>query len=217
MSYQRKEVIGDATLYLGDCLEVMPTLGKVDAVVTDPPFNSGREGIQNDCLTSGEWSYFCRKFAKAINAENILVEIGKNDTTMMSRLWEEHKHRWIICLNYTNAMRQGSVGYSNTGIVLWCGEGKCHNRYMDRIDAPLENTKHLFSHPSPKTTQHYRRLVFMFSQEGGTILDPFMGSGTTGVAAVQESCKFIGIEIEEKYFDIACKRIEEEQKQLRLF
>jgi DNA modification methylase len=56
-----------------------------------------------------------------------------------------------------------------------------------------------------------------FCKEAKTILDPFMGSGTTGVAAVQEGRKFIGIEIDEKYFDIACKRIEDAQRQGMLF
>jgi site-specific DNA-methyltransferase (adenine-specific) len=209
--------IGDATLYHGDCLEILPTLPKVDAVVTDPPFGAGRDGIANDSLDPAEWASFCAKFAAACNAENILVEVGKNDTAMRQAMDLAHRYRWAIVLNYTNAMRQGAVGYSNTGLVLWYGEGKCHNRFMDRIDAPLEETKSQFSHPSPKTTAHYERLAQMFSRPTGVVLDPFMGSGTTGVACANLGRKFIGIEIERKYFDIACERIAAAYAQGRLF
>ena len=209
--------IGNATLYHGDCIEILPTLPKVDAVVTDPPFNSGRDGIVNDSLDAEEWMAFCGKFAGVVSAENILIEVGKNDAVMRNRMDALHRYRWAICLNYTNAMRQGAVGYSNTGLVMWYGEGKCHKRFMDRIDAPLENTVGQFAHPSPKTTKHYQRLVEMFSPLGATVLDPFMGSGTTGVACANLGRKFIGIEIERKYFDIACERIEAAQAQHRLF
>ncbi|MDH3981314.1 MAG: site-specific DNA-methyltransferase [Kiritimatiellaceae bacterium] len=216
MTYQRKEVIGNATLYLGDCLEILPTLDKVDAVITDPPFNAGKN-FQNDSMADKEWRYFCRSIAKTINADNILIEVGKNDVAMRSEMDFIHRYRWAITLNYTNAMRQGAVGYSNTGLVMWYGEGKCHKRFMDRIDAPIENTKHDFSHPSPKTTAHYQRLVDMFTLSKSIVSDPFMGSGTTGVACMNLGRKFIGIEIEPKYFDIACERIENAQRQQRLF
>lgn len=205
----RKEVIGDCVLYQGDCTVILPQLPDFDLILTDPPFNSGREAIQNDSLTDEEWLRFCLKFSLVLNAKNILVEVGKNDVRMRQALDLLHEYRWMICLNYTNAMRQGSVGYSNTGMVLWYGHGKCYSRYMDRIDAPLENTKGLFEHPSPKTTKHYRKLVSMFSKSGMTVCDPFMGSGTTGIACVSEGRSFVGCEIEAKYFDIACERITE--------
>lgn len=213
----RVETIGDATIYLGDCREILPTIPKVDAVITDPPFNAFREGIMNDSLPPEEWLDFCQSFAEVCNAENILVEVGKNDRVMRQEFDKRHTYRWAICLNYTNAMRQGAVGYSNTGIILWYGDGKCHKRFMDRIDAPLEETKSEFTHPSPKTTAHYTRLVDMFSPPGGRVADPFMGSGTTGVACANLGRKFIGIEIEPKYFDISCKRIEAAYAQGRLF
>jgi site-specific DNA-methyltransferase (adenine-specific) len=203
----RKEVIGDCVLYHGDCLEILATISDVDVILTDPPFNSGREDIENDSLTDQEWFRFCLRFSLMLNAKNILVEVGKNDLRMRNALDLIHRYRWMITLNYTNAMRQGCVGYSNTGMILWYGEGKCYQRYMDRIDAPLENTKGVFSHPSPKTTAHYKKLIEMFSKELMTIVDPFMGSGTTGVACVKTNRKFIGIELNPKYFDIACERI----------
>lgn len=215
--WKRKEVIGDCTLYLGDCLEILPELDKAKAVITDPPFNSGREAIQNDDMSDADWIAFCDKFSAVLNADNILVEVGKGDARMRQSLDRIHRYRWAICLNYTNAMRQGAVGYSNTGLILWYGEGKCHSRYMDRIDAPLENTVGEFSHPSPKTTAHYARLVDMFSKKGDTVVDPFMGSGTTGIACMKLGRDFVGIDIEEKYFDVACSRLERAYSQPDMF
>jgi len=214
----RVEQIGDATLYLGDCLEILPTLGKVDAVVTDPPFNAGKD-FDNDSMTDEKWICFCQSVANRcadIGPENVLIEVGKNDSGMRGAFGKNFTFKWTIALNYTNAMRQGAVGFSNWGEVLWYG-GKCHRRYMDRIDAPLENTIKDFSHPSPKNVAHYSKLIEMFSDSGATILDPFMGSGTTGVACAGLGRKFIGIEIEPKYFDIACQRIKREYDQLKLF
>jgi site-specific DNA-methyltransferase (adenine-specific) len=84
---------------------------------------------------------------------------------------------------------------------------------MDRLDAPLISTKYEFTHPTPKMVPHYARLVAMFSPRGGTVLDPFAGSGTTGVAAVQSGRRFIGIELAREHFDTACERIERAQAQ----
>jgi DNA modification methylase len=121
-------------------------------------------------------------------------------------------YRWAISLNYTNAMRNGACGYANFGLVLWYGE-KCFKRYMDRIDSALHDTRHEFHHPTPKEPTHYAQLIEMFSANGSTILDPFMGSGTTGVACAKLGRRFIGIEIEPKYYDIALRRIEAAQRQ----
>ena len=122
-------------------------------------------------------------------------------------------YRYAVALNYTNSMRNGAVGFANFGLVYWFGDGKCHERYMDRLDAALISTKDEFTHPTPKMVPHYARLVAMFSPKGGTVLDPFAGSGTTGVAAVQSGRRFIGIELAREHFDTACERIERAQAQ----
>lgn len=213
-----EQIAEGVTLHLGDCREILPTLGKVDAVITDPPFNAGKD-FQNDNMGALEWDWFCESVAKAfqsVDAENWLVEVGKGDAAMRAALDAVLPYKWAIALNYTNAMRNGSCGYANFGLVYWYG-GKCFKRYMDRIDAALESTIDEFSHPSPKEVRHYAKLVEMFSRDGGTIVDPFAGSGTTGVAAVRLGRKFIGVEIEPKYFDIACKRISAALKQTDLF
>jgi DNA modification methylase len=195
----------------GDCIEYMKTMtDKIDVVITDPPFNAGKS-FDNDNLSFDEWEKFCYDFSNAIkkhNPLNVLCEISKKDIVMQYALDKNFKRKWIIVLNYTNAMRNGGVGFSNTGIVLYYG-GKVFKRYMDRIDSPLHNTKKLFQHPSPKEIIHYQKLVEMFSKENMTVFDPFTGSGTTGIACHNLNRNFIGIEKEKKYYDIAVKRIED--------
>jgi DNA modification methylase len=189
----------------------------VGVVITDPPFNAGKD-FANDSMSSEKWAEFCERFSIAVQTVapiNLLVEVGKNDSEMKRALDRRFPYRWAIALNYTNAMRNGAVGYSNFGLVLWYG-GKVYKRFMDRIDAALESTVDQFSHPSPKEPKHYTRLVEMFSQPGQTVLDPFMGSGTTGIAAHVAGRSFIGIEEHEPFFNIACERIENAQRQGRL-
>ena len=88
---------------------------------------------------------------------------------------------------------------------------------MDRIDSNLNSTIAEFKHPSPKEVTHYRRLVSMFSTDGQTILDPFMGSGTTGVAAVQLGRRFVGVECDPAYYAIAERRIRQAEQDATLF
>lgn len=215
----RVETIGNqATLYLGDCREIIPTLPKFDAMITDPPFNAGKD-FQNDNMGADEWRAFCGSVAGVFagaGATNYLVEVGKSDVAMRSALDQVLPYRWALALNYTNAMRNGAVGYANFGLVYWYG-GKCYKRYMDRIDAALDSTLDQFKHPSPKEPRHYARLIEMFSPEQGAICDPFMGSGTTGVAAIKMGRKFVGIEIEPTYFEIALRRMHEAHRQPDLF
>ena len=191
----------------------------VDAVITDPPFNAGKS-FENDNLSELDFRAFCNLFALylyKINPENVLVEVGKNDAIMRQELERYFKFEYHIVLNYTNSMRNGKVGYANFGLILWFSNGgKVYKRYKDRIDSAVHNTKSEFSHPSPKEVEHYSKLVEMFSADGKTIFDPFMGSGTTGIAAVQLGRNFIGCEINPDYFSIAERRIKQAQEARQL-
>ena len=192
----------------GDCREILPELPKVDLVLTDPPFNAGKD-FQNDNLSALRWQEFCEGFAQdllLVSPDNVLVEVNKKDIMMRRTLEDYFTYRYAICLNYTNSMRSGTVGYHNWGLVLWYGDGKCHKRYRDRIDSALHNTKAEFEHPSPKEITHYKKLCEMFSPQDGVTVDPFMGSGTTLIGARELNRKCIGIEINEKYCEIAAKR-----------
>jgi len=202
------------TIYHGDCTEILPCLAPVDCIITDPPFNAGKS-FENDNLGEMDFKIFCNKTAilfYEINPENILIEVGKDDNTMRSEIERYFKYEYSLCLNYTNSMRNGKIGYSNWGLVLWFSNGgKCYNRYKDRLDSPLNNTKDKFSHPSPKEVLHYGRLIKMFSDENSVICDPFLGTGTTLVASKGLGRKAIGIEINERYCEIAANRLRQNE------
>ena len=113
-------------------------------------------------------------------------------------------------------MRNGKIGYHKWGLVYWYTiKGKCINRYKDQIDTEIENNRNQFEHPSPKMVKHYNRLIDMFSTNDNIIIDPFMDSGTTLKAAKELGRKAIGIEIEQKYCDIAIKRLSQEVLNLK--
>lgn len=196
------------TIIQGDCLEVMRDI-KADVVITDPPFNVGKD-FENDNLSDLDWRGFCNKFALRLyemQPKNILVEVSKKDSVMRQEIERYFPYRYSIILNYTNSMRNGVVGYANYGLVLWFGEGKCVERYKDRIDSSLTNTKKQFSHPSPKELAHYKRLVRMFTEKDDVVLDPFAGSGTTLKACKELGINYIGIEISPEYCKIAEQRL----------
>lgn len=209
-----KEIIGDCELWLGDCREILPTLGKVDAVVTDPPFGMAFQSnhrqekhmsIANDAneelllwaceLPVSHSRYvFCRwDNLKSVPKPKSAITWVKNNWSM-GDLNHEHARQTEICL-------------------FWNGENHFfpNGRPSDVIEAA--RTENNF-HPTEKPVSLIRAIV---EWTAGVVLDPFMGSGTTGVACVKLGRKFIGIELEPKYFDIACKRIEEAYKQPDFF
>jgi len=207
-------------IYHGDCLDIMPTLeaGSIETVITDPPFNAGKS-FENDDLLPLDFRAFCNRFVLELyrlKPLNILVEVGKSDLIMRQEIERYFDFKYTICLNYTNSMRNGAVGYANYGLVLWYSNGgKCCNRYKDRIDSAVHSTKKDFTHPSPKEVTHYQKLVEMFSNEGDTVLDPFAGSGTTGIACLNTGRKFILIEKDAGYCEIIKNRIANHQPLLQ--
>ena len=208
----REEIIGRARLILGDCRDVLPTLGKVDAVVTDPPYGiakvwqggfSDKHGwgkAGNDAALRNEWdesvpSNDTLALVLAAGAE-VIIWGGNYFNLPPSRCW----------LVWNKPERGFSLAEAE---LAWTNR----DNVVRVCDAPRSESDR--EHPTQKPVK-----VMRFSIDkvkGQTILDPFMGSGTTGVAAVQMGRDFIGIEREEKYFDIACRRIEQAQRQGDLF
>jgi len=199
----RVEYIGDATLYLGDCLDILPTLGKVDAVVTDPPYPNGEGYFLNSVYTA-------RQVLKQIDCDIALIfwsEIEKPETNMplvAVHIW----HR----TNVNGKIYEPIYHFAKDGIkrrsmikdhaAVFYGVGPGCNEFA--------------GHPTQKPVALMQWCLGLIPK-ALTILDPFMGSGTTGVACANLGRKFIGIEIEPKYFDIACKRIEIAYSQPLLF
>jgi DNA modification methylase len=214
VTYKRKEVIGNATLYLGDCLEILPTLEKVDAVITDPPYGIGWKPRVNH--QDQPW--------KDVPVDVLpLLSLGRyhliwGGQYFASRLpthegWLTWVKRPIDC-----DFSKDDRSYATTELA-WRDWGKA--RFIAHVwDGGMragDAQNRTFCHPSQKPVEVMRWCVEQLPKDAAIVLDPYMGSGTTGMACADLGRQFIGIEIEPKYFDIACERIENAQRQQRMF
>jgi site-specific DNA-methyltransferase (adenine-specific) len=214
----RVETIGNATLYLGDCRDILPTLGKVDAVVTDPPYGIGMDGQSESKRSNGgpKWRKAHDKLGwDSAIPDNTLFSIvlAAADKAIVwgGNYFVEHlpaSRSWLVWDKEQTglSMSDGELAWTNLGGVLRIK--KMHRTHL-WVESP--------EHPTQKPTKLMAWCISLIPEPNDTIIDPFMGSGTTGVAAVQMGRKFIGIEREGKYFDIACKRIEDAQRQGDMF
>jgi site-specific DNA-methyltransferase (adenine-specific) len=235
----RVEHIGRAVLHLGDCRAILPAIGSVDHIISDPPYedelhvaigrirrNDGREMIQ-DLGFAG------------INA--VRADIAKLCVTASTgwlilftlaegvRAWRDDiqaaKAKWDTCLAWIkpdSAPRfngQGAARGFECAVTAWCGIGyRSWNGGGKRgIYTVNCNGDRPGGHPTEKPVRLMSALVADYTQPVQTICDPFMGSGSTGVSVVQMQRNFIGIEEDPKWFDIACRRIEDAQRQASLF
>lgn len=202
-----KVVIGDATLYLGDCMDILPTLGKVDAVITDPPYGIGFAAQPT------KWQRLAGKAPEAwddqtapdIDAIRLLGDI--------QIIWGGNYYNLPPTRGWLSWFKPDAPPSMANFELAWTNQDR--NARQLSVSIGATNAERV-GHPTQKPLALMRWCV---DQAGvvQTILDPFMGSGTTGVAAIQLGRKFIGIEREEKYFEIACKRIEQATAQGKLF
>ena len=205
----RVETIGDATLYLGDCRDILPTLPKVDAVITDPPYGIGEAAGKNK--TRG-------KIAIARDYGNDQWDNEPPPAELMAAIRSAGGKQIIFGGNYFNLpptscwlvwdKENGASDFADCELA-WTNLPQAVRRLKFRWAGMLQENmgaKELREHPTQKPVPVMRWCI---EQAKGvqTVLDPFMGSGTTGVACVELDRQFIGIEREAKYFDIACKRI----------
>lgn len=206
--WKRKEVIGDCTLYLGDCLEILPALGKVDAVVTDPPY--GLDMAKRGTVGSSKNAQVKDYGASDWDAEPISSEAV--------RLLQSCS-RWQIIFG-GNYFELGPTpcwlvwDKQNTGDfadceLAWTNLQKAVRRIYWRWNGMIRKGNEERFHPTQKPLGVMRWSIQHLPADARTVCDPFMGSGTTGVASVREGRAFIGIERDERYFEIACSRIRE--------
>lgn len=209
----RKEIIGNATLYLADCMEVLPTLDKVDAVITDPPYGIGADkhaGKAENGWTQWEVSGWdtARPEVETIKA---ISKAGK-----VSIIWGGNyftdclppSMQWLV-------WDKGQRGFSLADCEFaWSSQNNAARVFDYARALAMQDGK---QHPTQKPLALMKWCIDQCKNKPQTILDPFMGSGTTGVAAVQMGRRFIGIEREPSYFEIACKRIDDAQRQTDLF
>ena len=207
----RVERIGEATLYLGDCREVLPTLGKVDAVVTDPPYGlgNGLQGGANKWVLHGGGAETARWDMEPSGALIPAVQMARHAIIWGGNYYALPPRRgWLI---WDKIVRNFSSGHVEMAWTTLEQPTRAFN--YAHAELASEGKLHPTQKPLPLMLWCLRQLP------GGceTILDPFMGSGTTGVAAVKLGRRFIGIEREPRYFDIACRRIEAAYAQPDLF
>lgn len=212
------------TLYLGDCREILPGIGKVDAVVTDPPYGlSGSSGTINSergkaVYVSGSDTL---EDVRDIYVPAITQAIAKAErgavTPGTPHSFEYPKPDDIGAIIQPAVKGMSKWGRPTWQPILFYGRDPYVGLTIQPLTFQSNGQFYKSEHPCPKPDDLMKWLVQRASKPGETILDPFMGSGTTGVAAVQLGRKFIGVEIEPKYFDIACRRISEALKQQDLF
>jgi DNA modification methylase len=218
--------IGDATLYLGDCLDILPTLGPVDAVVTDPPYGIGfkYEATYKDAggdryvellsvlkdkpLAVLQYPEEAMRYLVPLFGppDECFIWVYNSNTNRQSRLWSF----WNCDIDFRR--------------VLVPAKNILDKRVNDKVahydwTAEFQQVKNVSEEKTDHPCQIPEGLMILIISfiSAGIILDPFMGSGTTGVACARLGRKFIGIEIEPRYFEIACKRIKREYDQLALF
>lgn len=239
----RVEIIGDCTLMLGDCLELMPFLKPVSHIITDPPY----EAIMHEAKASAARRIRTdgRDEIKALNFDCIdaIREQVAHEAARLSEGWAlffcspEGVGRWADAINASPAKYkracfwvkpdctpqlngQGPAMGGESFVAAWCGKG--HARwnaggkrgvYTHQCNPPSRHG----GHPTEKPVALMSELVTDFTNPGDTVLDPFMGSGATGIACVRRGRRFIGIEQNPEYFEMACERIREAVNQPGLF
>lgn len=252
----RVEQIGAATMYLGNCHEIIPTLADVSCVVTSPPYNQ-LDGLNKPA--SGLWADkkggagFVKAWAENGYADDLLEsDYQKQQSELFdaiaqictpnASLFYNHQLRWRDgeCLHPIQwftpkdwRLRTEIIWDRGGGMmfnarmfcrfderILWMVRGKEYKWNQDQVGlgtvwkiAKAQNKTHPVAYP----TELPLRCIMATTDVGDIVLDPYSGSASTGVAAVTNGRRYIGIERELKYFDIACKRIEDAQRQGDMF
>ncbi len=236
------ERIGDATLYLGDSLEILQTIDAADHIITDPPYEARMQALHAEFSLRRTDGGAQRK---ALTFDSI-ADIRGPFLDQVARI----NNGWLLAFcnvegvgEWRSAILQRNLKFKTTCIwnkpdatpklngqgpalsyecftTTWCGAGHARWNGGGRrgvFTHPTNNAERQGEHPTEKPVSLMGELVGLFSNHGQTVLDPFMGSGTTGVASLKLGRKFIGIELNPAYFQIACRRLEQAWKQPRLF
>jgi DNA modification methylase len=208
---------GRIQLYCGDCLKILPEIGKVDAVVTDPPYNVGKDyGIHNDSMSEIDYLSWAR------SRVDICSVISKN------QFWVAPRYKlelWLSLLpsSHLIAIRRGAAGPNRQGwsdqfeIALAVGKPEhAPSDLWEGIRLKGEGyffREETFGHPGYTPFLIMQRAVLALSKANELVCDPFSGTGTTAIACIRTFRRFLGIEISPEYFEIAKKRIRIELQQ----
>jgi site-specific DNA-methyltransferase (adenine-specific) len=249
----RKEVIGDAILYCGDCFEVIDEIESesVEAFITDPPYSSG--GFTRGDRMAGTSAKYQQTGTDRRYAEFAGDNRDQRSWTLWCSLWLQASMRitkqgamyclftdWRQLPSMTDALQTGGLVWrglavwdkingrpmpnrfrQSTEFIVWGTNGA---KGFDTDNAEYHDGVFRFTSPPTAEREHTTQKpvelmeqLVKVAKPGKTVFDPFMGSGTTGVACLNMGRKFIGVELTEHYFDVSCKRIEQAMKQPSLF
>jgi DNA modification methylase len=239
----RIETIGNATLYLADCRDVLPFL-KADAVITDPPyeilsqfgtsltgkskgkrvmqFDFDTDGVFDECVlpavrmavrnATGRCGHFV--FAAPDHISKLYPLFRDLGLTPKPAVWIKPYPPPPMPGNWWVSAHETALYAYKTG--AWFGDNSARRPNVFSFDTYRYGMPGKVAHPTQKPEKLMEKICAALLPEDAIALDPFMGSGSTGVAAINLGRKFIGIEIEPKYFEIACERIDAAQRQMRL-
>jgi site-specific DNA-methyltransferase (adenine-specific) len=231
--------IGRAKLYLGDCRDILPTLA-VDHVIGDPPYEAVMQNKWGVLSRNAPSSHVRHEEIGFEAIDHMRDEVAVAAVNACSgwcilfcmaegvRAWRDAleaadaRYKRAMVWIKPDAMPQFNGQGPSTGhemmVAAWCGPG--HSSWngggKSGVFTYNKNTPGSV-HPTQKPLPLMKQLVHLFSNPGQTVCDPFMGSGTTGVACVGMERNFIGIEADPRHFDAACKRVEDAQRQGSLF
>lgn len=206
----RKEVIGQATIYLGDCEEVMPTVFDYNRVLTDPPYGTGwvrgggkRAGEFAARHEKPDWDVFQTDWMGLVCDPMVIAAFCA--PSYLHRMCAAFRAPCVARYKKTN-VRPGGSEYE---FIVCNAQWKGGDWQVVAYNGDNEY------HPTQKPVEVMAWAVAHLPGSG-TILDPFMGSGSTGVACAMLGVPFVGIEQDEGYFNAACQRIDNAQRQGRL-
>lgn len=225
----RIEKIGNATLYLGDSRDVIDQVRSADALITDPPYGIGFKYASHDDRPEsydggyGKWLWSILEKAERIltpGSPCFVWQATPNIPNFGS--WFPRKWRLFIAAKNFVQMRGSAMQFSFDPVIVWWtpgakpwSDGTANRDFHIANTAPTATSGRAIErqHPCPRPADQMRHVVSQWCRPDSIVLDPFMGSGTTGVACATQGRRFVGIEKDEAYFDIAVRRIEQANQQ----
>lgn len=213
----RIETIAEGiTLYLGDCREILPGLGRLDAIVTDPPYGIGENNRKNLSRARG---------GRAIDYGDFDWDKAPPPSWLIDLMRDISKWQIIFGGNFFTLPpsscwlvwdKKNSGDFADCELA-WTNMPKAVRRIEWLWNGMIRKGSDVREHPTQKPLGVMAWALDQLPADVGLICDPFMGSGTTGVAAIQKGLQFVGIEREVAYYDAACRRLQEALRAPKLF
>ena len=236
----RVEQIGNATLYLGDALEILPSLAPADLVCSDPPYRVSKGGFASNLQLEGRFGGWMKDYGNQGDIVDCDIEFADWMASVFAAV-SDRSHAYFMS-NGRNLkdmqIAAEAAGFRLHTVLVWDKRTALPNKYYQNVtefglfmfkgkartinDPASKNLVTIFQrdvspHPTEKPVELMRLWISNSTTAGQAVLDPFMGSGTTGVAALQLHRSFVGIEKSSRWFDVACRRISDAQRQGSLF